>query len=111
MDAQGTASPRAEGCQVSRRLGGHDLPETPGLDRLKQPAHSPGVDPCRLSTVGCRLFLQYPVRPVLRLLDIRLIEGIDAEKLSRHRRGELPAEHLRAEIARVFHFEGRGRVP
>ena len=41
---------------------------------------------------------------------VRLIERIDAEELARHRRRELPAEHLRAEVARVFDFEGGGRV-
>ena len=41
------------------------------------------------------------VRPVLRLLDVRLVERIDADDRAGHGRGELPAVELLAELVGV----------
>src|SRR5919108_3753444 len=44
--------------------------------------------------------LEDRARPVFRLLDVRLIEGVDAEDRARDGRGELPAEELSTEVVR-----------
>ena len=38
---------------------------------------------------------------VLRRLHVGLVEGVDAENVSRYRRRELPAEELAAELERI----------
>ena len=54
---------------------------------------------------------QEAVGVVLRLLDVGLIEGVDADQRARDGGGELPAEELRAHIVGIAQRQAHDRLP
>src|SRR5712692_8680524 len=90
-------------------VAGRDLAEVVsqhrGQVRVARPHRRRVREPARLLPL-----LGQPVRGQLARLDVGLIEGIDPEDRARHRRRELPAEELGAEVVGVLHVDLDDRV-
>src|SRR6266545_942061 len=96
---------------TGRRDIGHDREVVSRTDRSEQRPQRFLIQGLRLPPPASRLPPRKDlVGAVLGLLNVGLIEGIDAEKPSRHRRRELPAKHLRPEVQGVLDFKERRRM-